>query len=96
MQINIILLHVSIKCHIKLYIVAAEQAEIQKTIDELRTEVDKRDAEIKHLQKNLKEAETILVRSAPSEILNSQFLYVYNKYRLEAKHIVTFQINQIT
>lgn len=39
---------------------AAEQAEIQKTIDELRTEVDKRDAEIKHLQKNLKEAETIL------------------------------------
>lgn len=40
---------------------AAEQAEIQKTIDELRTEVDKRDAEIKHLQKNLKEAETILV-----------------------------------
>lgn len=45
---------------------------------------------------NLKEAETILVRSAPSEILNSQFLYVYNKYRLEAKHIVTFQINQIT
>lgn len=42
--------------------VAAEQAEIQKTIDELRTEVDKRDAEIKHLQKNLKEAETILVQ----------------------------------
>ncbi|XP_022288375.1 mediator of RNA polymerase II transcription subunit 4-like [Crassostrea virginica] len=39
---------------------AAEQAEIQKTADELQTEVDKRDAEIKHLQKNLKEAETIL------------------------------------
>ncbi|XP_048744182.1 mediator of RNA polymerase II transcription subunit 4-like [Ostrea edulis] len=39
---------------------AAEQAEIQKTIEELRAVVDRRDAEIKHLQKNLKEAETIL------------------------------------
>lgn len=41
---------------------AAEQAEIQKTIEELRAVVDRRDAEIKHLQKNLKEAETILVK----------------------------------
>jgi hypothetical protein len=41
---------------------AAEQAEIQKTIEELKTVVDRRDAEIKHLQKNLKEAETILVK----------------------------------
>ena len=40
---------------------AAEQAEIQKTIDELRWAVDKRDTDIKSLQKNLKEAETILV-----------------------------------
>lgn len=95
MQTYMMLLHVS-NATLNYMFVAAEQAEIQKTIDELRTEVDKRDAEIKHLQKNLKEAETILVRSAPSEILNSQFLYVYNKYRLEAKHIVTFQINQIT
>ncbi|KAK3096064.1 hypothetical protein FSP39_022687 [Pinctada imbricata] len=39
---------------------AAEQAEIQKTIDELKCAVDKRDADIKNLQKNLKEAETIL------------------------------------
>ncbi|OWF40443.1 mediator of RNA polymerase II transcription subunit 4-like [Mizuhopecten yessoensis] len=40
--------------------IAAEQAEIQKTVDELKTEVDKRDTDIRNLQKNLKEAETIL------------------------------------
>lgn len=43
------------------YFIAAEQAEIQKTIDELKTEVNKRDANIKQLQTSLKEAETILV-----------------------------------
>jgi competence transcription factor ComK len=34
---------------------------LKKTIDELKTEVDKRDASIKQLQTSLKEAETILV-----------------------------------
>lgn len=40
---------------------AGKQAEVQKTIDELKHEVDKRDLDIKILQKNLKEAENVLV-----------------------------------
>ena len=52
--------HIGIHVYIY-YFTAAEQAEIQKTIDELKTEVDKRDASIKQLQTSLKEAETILV-----------------------------------
>lgn len=40
---------------------ATKQAEVQKTIDELKHEVDKRDLDIKILQKNLKEAENVLV-----------------------------------
>ncbi|WAR27773.1 MED4-like protein [Mya arenaria] len=39
---------------------ASKQAEVQKTIDELKHEVDKRDMDIKILQKNLKEAENVL------------------------------------
>ena len=40
---------------------AKKQAEIQRTIDELKKEVDKRDQDIRILQKNLKEAENVLV-----------------------------------
>ena len=40
---------------------AQEQAELQKKYDALKAEVDKRDADIKQLQRSLKEAETILV-----------------------------------
>lgn len=40
--------------------VAGEQAEIYKTYEAMKLEVEKRDVEIKNLQKNLKEAETIL------------------------------------
>ena len=40
---------------------AKKQAEIQRTIDELKREVDKRDLDIRILQKNLKEAENVLV-----------------------------------
>ena len=40
---------------------AEEQARIQKVMDALKLEVDRRDAEIKNLQRNLKDAETILV-----------------------------------
>ena len=40
---------------------AEEQMEIQKITDDLKLEVDKRDTDIKNFQKNLKEAETILV-----------------------------------
>ncbi|KAL4220186.1 Mediator of RNA polymerase II transcription subunit 4 [Mactra antiquata] len=39
---------------------AGKQAEVQKTIDELKHEVDRRDLDIKILQKNLKEAENVL------------------------------------
>jgi septal ring factor EnvC (AmiA/AmiB activator) len=52
--------HIGIHVYIY-YFTAAEQAEIQKTIDQLKTEVDKRDASIKQLQTSLKEAETILL-----------------------------------
>ena len=58
------------------YFTAAEQAEIQKTIDELKTEVDKRDANIKQLQTSLKEAETILVYMT---FMHSQWLLGYLK-----------------
>ena len=40
---------------------AEEQAELQKKHDALKLEVEKRDQDIKRLQKNLKEAENILV-----------------------------------
>lgn len=40
---------------------AEEQAQIQKVMDSLKLEVDKRDTEIRNLQRSLKEAETILV-----------------------------------
>ena len=40
---------------------AQEQAELQKKYDALKAEVDKRDTDIKQLQRSLKEAETILV-----------------------------------
>ncbi len=40
---------------------ASEQEELQKKMDELRAEVDRRDHDIVQLQKNLKEAETVLV-----------------------------------
>ncbi|PVD18660.1 hypothetical protein C0Q70_21210 [Pomacea canaliculata] len=39
---------------------AEEQAQIQKVMDALKFEVDKRDTEIRSLQRSLKEAETIL------------------------------------
>ncbi|XP_013384208.1 mediator of RNA polymerase II transcription subunit 4 isoform X2 [Lingula anatina] len=39
---------------------ATEQGEVQKKIEALQVEVDRRDADILQLQKNLKEAETIL------------------------------------
>ncbi len=40
---------------------AAEQQEVQKKMNALKTEVDKNDEEIRQLQKHLKEAEHILV-----------------------------------
>ncbi|KAL8585561.1 hypothetical protein ACOMHN_046221 [Nucella lapillus] len=46
-----------IKATLKL---AEEQAQIQKVMDALKLEVDKRDAEIKNLQRSLKDAEMIL------------------------------------
>ena len=42
-------------------VIAKKQAEIQRTIDDLKREVDKRDLDIRILQKNLKEAENVLV-----------------------------------
>lgn len=41
---------------------AKEQEELQKEFDELRIEVERRDAHIKFLQKNAKEAEDLLVK----------------------------------
>ena len=40
---------------------AQEQAELQKKYDALKAEVDKRDTDIKQLQRSLKDAETVLV-----------------------------------
>ncbi|PRD27940.1 UNVERIFIED_CONTAM: med4 [Trichonephila clavipes] len=44
----------------RIFITAAEQAEIQKKIDALQAEVEKQDNDIHHLQKYLKEAEHLL------------------------------------
>lgn len=45
-----------------IYILAAEEQEkVEKVIDGLRQEVNKRDGEIRQLQRVLKEAETIMV-----------------------------------
>jgi len=42
-------------------VTAMLQAETQKRFDSLRAEVDKRDADIRQLQRSLKEAEGLLV-----------------------------------
>lgn len=44
-----------------IFTLAADQAEIQKKIDALQSEVEKQDQDIHHLQKYLKEAENMLV-----------------------------------
>ncbi|XP_062592931.1 mediator of RNA polymerase II transcription subunit 4-like [Saccostrea cucullata] len=69
---------------------AAEQAEIQKTIDELRTEVDKRDAEIKHLQKNLKEAETILSTAIYQAKQKLTAINQANKKKISSEELIKF------
>ena len=43
-------------------LIAEEQAQIQQVMDSLKGEVEKRDLEIRNLQRSLKDAETILVR----------------------------------
>ena len=51
-------MHIQLWSHLSVY----KQVEVQKTIDELKQEVDRRDQDIKLLQKNLKGAENVLVR----------------------------------
>lgn len=48
-------------CYTLLMVTAMLQAETQKRFDSLRAEVDKRDADIRQLQRSLKEAEGLLV-----------------------------------
>jgi len=50
------------------FLVAQEQGEKQKELDVLREEVQKRDQDVKQLQRNLKEAENVLVRDYSSYI----------------------------
>ena len=50
-----------VKCGLFPFLSAKKQAEIQRNIDDLKREVDKRDLDIRILQKNLKEAENVLV-----------------------------------
>ena len=56
-------------------IVAKKQAEIQRTIDDLKREVDKRDLDIRILQKNLKEAENVLVSTKEISLISYTFMY---------------------
>jgi peptidoglycan hydrolase CwlO-like protein len=44
-----------------LFFPAEEQTETHKKADRLKMEIEQRDADIRQLQKNLKEAEAILV-----------------------------------
>ena len=53
---------------VSLIITAKEQAVVQQRIDILNNELDKKNGEILSLQKNLKEAETLLVSPKHYEI----------------------------
>ena len=44
------------------YLIAKQQTEVQKRLNSLKAEVDKRDQDIKQLQRGLKDAESVLVR----------------------------------
>ncbi|XP_071163192.1 mediator of RNA polymerase II transcription subunit 4-like [Mytilus edulis] len=69
---------------------AAEQAEIQKTIDELKTEVDKRDANIKQLQTSLKEAETILSTAIYQAKKKLNAIQQANKKKVSSEELIKF------
>lgn len=69
---------------------AAEQAEIQKTIDELKTEVDKRDANIKQLQTSLKEAETILSTAIYQAKKKLNGIQQANKKKVSSEELIKF------
>ena len=64
----------------------------QTRIDSLSQELDKRNNEITHLLKNLKEAETALVRTATLRFIPNHFLFADDLTYLAAlvAHAVAF------
>ncbi|XP_064615269.1 mediator of RNA polymerase II transcription subunit 4-like [Liolophura sinensis] len=69
---------------------AEEQGNIQKTIDELKAEVDKRDHDIKNLQKNLKEAETILGTAVYQAKQKLNAINQANKRTISSEDLIKF------
>ncbi|KAK7090968.1 mediator of RNA polymerase II transcription subunit 4-like [Littorina saxatilis] len=76
-----------IKSVIKL---AEEQAQIQKLMDSLKLEVDKRDSEIKNLQRSLKEAETILATAIYQAKQKMQAVKQANDHSTSSEEIIKF------
>jgi len=63
-------------------IAAMSQAETQKWFESLKQEVEKRDADIRQLQRSLKESEGLLVSISPSFLLHLVFSIVSIQYDL--------------
>ncbi|XP_045201222.1 mediator of RNA polymerase II transcription subunit 4-like [Mercenaria mercenaria] len=69
---------------------AGKQGEVQKTIDELKHEVDKRDLDIKILQKNLKEAENVLSTAIFQAKQKLDSISQANEKRISSEELIKF------
>ncbi|XP_041378231.1 mediator of RNA polymerase II transcription subunit 4-like isoform X2 [Gigantopelta aegis] len=67
-----------------------EQAGIQQVIDGLKQDVDRRDIEIKNLQRNLKEAETILATAIYQARQKLQSISQANKKTISSEELIKF------
>ncbi|KAK6167300.1 mediator of RNA polymerase II transcription subunit 4 [Patella vulgata] len=70
--------------------IAEEQAEIQTVMDSLKTQVDKRDIEIKILQKNLKESETILSTAVYQAQQKLESINQANTKKISSEELIKF------
>ncbi|GAB1605529.1 mediator of RNA polymerase II transcription subunit 4-like [Argonauta hians] len=69
---------------------AEEQMDIQKIMDELKIEVEKRDSDIKNLQKNFKEAETILATAIYQAKQKLNSIAQANKKTISSEELIKF------
>ncbi|ESP04868.1 hypothetical protein LOTGIDRAFT_109428 [Lottia gigantea] len=69
---------------------AEEQAEIQSVMDNLKIEVEKRDQEIKVLQKNLKDSETILSTAVYQAKQKLESIAQANNKRTSSEDLIKF------
>ncbi|CAI9737051.1 mediator of RNA polymerase II transcription subunit 4-like [Octopus vulgaris] len=69
---------------------AEEQMDIQKIMDELKMEVEKRDTDIRNLQKNFKEAETILATAIYQAKQKLNSIAQANKKTISSEELIKF------